>query len=86
MTHDYKFTGEVDGEIYIYSCVCGQTIALMHADENITTKPVEPVIYDTEMEHEQGTLIKKKSQSDYHKQRYQLIKAGMWVGSMTKNP
>ena len=87
MTHEHEplYTGKVteDG-LYIYKCSCGKIFEIEVGDEGITTSPPPATHPDDDVKwvKQQQQLEKKKQESDYHKRRYQLMKAGQWLGTM----
>jgi hypothetical protein len=83
--HDPRYTGKQTPEgLYIYKCNCGKEFHLQHGDEMITTAPPPAKIPedDPEWVKQQEKIKQKKQESDYHKRRYELIKAGKWTGTM----
>lgn len=78
---EWKFTGKVKNGKYLYFNGRG-TKWLDHGAENITEKtpPAKEYIPTSE----ELKAIKQKKESDYHKQRYQLMKKGEWKGHMPK--
>ena len=83
MKSDLRFTGEEKGGKYKYKDAdTGKEKWLEKADENVTGQ-IRPTQTDNgEIEEMNKRLKKKKQQSDYHKKRYKMIKAGKWKGHL----
>jgi len=81
-----RYAGEQREGKYVYCCPdCKTELLLEHAVEGISEAPTpvaQEVCCKAPTSAPAPDAEKKKSQSDYHKRRYQLMKTGQWTGTL----